>query len=137
MGAGGATPTWRLGRLPDPARAATDALPTLGAAKTAPADMSTASAHKLEYWHPDQLGSLATTVDHNDAVSARRECNPCGKRRQTTGACVTGAQVAHRHSAPHADRRVLALQGSRVVSLPRPMNGASRLVVTPGRRSCY
>jgi hypothetical protein len=134
MGAGGATPTWRLGRLPDPARAATDALPTLGAAKTAPADTSTASAHKLEYWHPDQLGSLATSIDYNRAVSARRECNPFGKRRQPTGAYVA-AQVAHRHSAPHADRRVLALQGSRVVSLPRPMNGASRLVVTPGRPS--
>ncbi|HYD79579.1 MAG TPA: RHS repeat-associated core domain-containing protein [Paucimonas sp.] len=63
----------------------TGALPTLGSTQTAPPAISNVSLVKVEYWHKDHLGSLASTTDHTGAVTARYSYDPFGKRRYTNG----------------------------------------------------
>ena len=63
----------------------TGALPTLAAAATAPAALSTLAVVKLEYWHKDHLGSLVSTTDHAGTVTERYAYDPFGKRRYTSG----------------------------------------------------
>lgn len=59
----------------------TGALPSLGVTDTAPAQLASVTAVKLEIWHKDHLGSLVATTDHNGAVTARYAYDPFGKRR--------------------------------------------------------
>lgn len=61
----------------------TGALPVLATGQTAPADLTSVTAVKLEYWHKDQLGSLIATTDHNGTVTGRYAYDPFGKRRYT------------------------------------------------------
>jgi len=61
----------------------TAALPTLAAAQTEPALLTTVTAVKVEYWHKDQLGSLIATTDHAGTVTERYAYDPFGKRRYT------------------------------------------------------
>lgn len=63
----------------------TGALPSLGAADTAPPSVITVGLVKAEYWHLDHLGSLVSTTDHAGAVTARYSYDPFGKRRVPDG----------------------------------------------------
>jgi hypothetical protein len=63
----------------------TGPLPTLGSTQTAPTDLASIAAVKLEYWHKDHLGSLISTSDHTGAVTARYAYDPFGKRRYSNG----------------------------------------------------
>ena len=63
----------------------TAALPSLAANQLAPSTLTTTTAVKLEYWHKDHLGSLASTTDHLGNVTARYAYDPFGKRRYTSG----------------------------------------------------
>lgn len=51
------------------------------------------STNKLEYWHKDHLGSLASTTDHTGAVTARYAYDPFGKRRFTNGSYDAAGSV--------------------------------------------
>lgn len=63
----------------------TGALPTLAANATAPPTLASITLVKVEYWHRDQLGSLAATTDHAGAVTARFAYDPFGQRRFANG----------------------------------------------------
>ena len=60
-------------------------LPGLTTGQTAPTPMTEATAVKLEYWHRDHIGSLASTTDHVGSVTARYAYDPFGKRREPDG----------------------------------------------------
>lgn len=51
----------------------------------APPTPTSTSLAKVEYWHLDHLGSLASTTDHTGAVTARYSYDPFGKRRTPDG----------------------------------------------------
>lgn len=60
-------------------------LPELTATQQAPAPVSSIALNKVEYWHTDHLGSLASTTDHAGTVTARYSYDPFGKRRAASG----------------------------------------------------
>ena len=64
----------------------TDALPTLGTGQMSPPTVTSVTLAKVEYWHKDHLGSIASTSDQNGALQQRYSFDPFGKRRYTTGA---------------------------------------------------
>lgn len=59
-------------------------LPPLNA-DVAPTPRTSMSFVRLEYWHADALGSLASTTDVNGMPIARYAYDPFGKRRYTNG----------------------------------------------------
>jgi RHS repeat-associated protein len=60
------------------------ALPDLQGAD-APTALASMGLVKVEYWHTDALGSVASTTDHTGQVTARYAYDPFGKRRYTSG----------------------------------------------------
>jgi RHS repeat-associated protein len=63
----------------------TGSLPTLASGQTAPTVLGAVTLSKIEYWHKDHLGSLASTTDHTGALTAHMSYDPFGKRRYANG----------------------------------------------------
>lgn len=61
------------------------AMPTLATNQTAPNELATINAKKLELWVKDHLGSLVATADHSGALTQRYAYDPFGKRRPADG----------------------------------------------------
>jgi RHS repeat-associated protein len=63
----------------------TGALPTLATGQTVPPALGSVTLRRVEYWHRDHLGSVASTTDERGGVTARYAYDPFGKRRYTNG----------------------------------------------------
>jgi len=62
-----------------------EAIPSLTSGQMAPTFLSAMSVSKVEYWHKDHLGSIASTTDVAGTVTQRYSYDPFGKRRYATG----------------------------------------------------
>lgn len=76
-----------IGGVPIGLLVTTGSLPTLSSGQQGPTALTAnVDAVKLEFWHTDFLGSVATTSDHLGNVTARLSYDPFGKRRAPSGA---------------------------------------------------